>query len=861
MAMQPGRYYGHWSEALNAMTRSAVAFVCLSLTLYLTSATTSLAQDESGVDVWAGVEEMLVTGQGTAGILATAGTSVTAFDASEIEALGVDDVGDLAQFTPNLEIKSPSSTSATLFIRGVGLNDFTANGSGAVAVYQDDVPINLPAIQLGQLFDVSDVQVLKGPIGSGPARNASAGAIKSYSNKPSGSFGAGLRFDYGNYDFKDAEGHLEIPILVDMLSTRFAFRFTERGGIMKNRCAFLSEAQRSDPLACGSDPDQVIPAGLSKRLNNRHAWAVRGITRFIPPSDELDMSWLLGLSIARVDQLGTVGSSYAAFEGRLGGSDQTGYIPEETRAERERIAAQFPPPPPRRTCRRFPDTPNCDVPDRIDKILAERLTERPLDDEPFTGDFNRDGFVRQSSWGGFLRGEWTLGRVTITTITGYNFYDRERQIDVDSGPNVLVEFDTDDHAWQATQDLRAGGELETIPLSWEVGGFALFEELDFQQFTFRPVRSGVFPIDQTYEQKTSSLGVYGEFVWEILDDFELEGGVRYNWEQKEMDADILLGVTTVVCAESGFGTGGQLSCRDRQTFDHPTGTIKLKHYLTPDVTVSLKFTHGWKGSQYNVRDGRSLAGAIDLAQPEEINALEWGFGGSWFEGRLNLQGALFFYDYSNYQVFTFNNTLGVPPQRIVINADDAQIYGAEAEAKIEPLERFILNVRFGWLESKFLDFTEVVQRRLSAGPDSEISTVITVVQDWDGNRLPNTPRFKVSMGAEYTFEMGRLGNLTPRYDMSWTDDIFFDQSEGVGTRGLLGDDFPRYTIGQKAYTVHNARLTYRAPNGNVQVSGWVRNFTDKLYKSTAFNSSQGPRLVGNFLGDPRTYGLSVSVRY
>jgi iron complex outermembrane receptor protein len=833
------------------------------------SPSTSIAQAEDSdsqaasadeEDPWANVEEMIVLGSGTEGLLATAGTSMTAFDAGEIEAMGIEDVGDLAQFTPNLEIKSAGSTTATLFIRGVGLNDFTANGSGAVAVYQDDVPLNLPAIQLTQLFDVSEVQVLKGPIGTGAGRNATAGAIKSYSNKPSGAMGAGLRFDYGNYNYKDAEGYLEVPILADTLSSRFAFRFTKRDGLMRNRCAMLTEEERLSPTACGSLPEQVIPADLSKTLNNRHTWAIRGITRLVPPTDDVDMNWLLGLNFARVDQRGTVGQSFGATEGVLGNPDASGYIPPEVTAEREDIAAMFPPAPPLRVCRRDPNAPNCDVPDKINDVLARRLTERPFDRKPFEGDFDRDGFTRQSSWGGFLRGDWTLDPVTITSITGYNYYDRERETDVDAGPNVLVEFDTNDHAWQVTEELRIGGELEALAVSWETGAFVLSEELDFNQLSLRPVRSGIFPLDQKYEQKTDSFGIYGEFVWEILDDVDLEAGVRYNWERKEIDADVILGETIPICIGGSIGDG-QLVCHDRQTFDHPTGMVMLKYFLTEEITTSVKFTHGWKGPQINVRDGRSLAGALDLAKPEELNAIEWGVAGSWFEDRLSLQGALFFYDYQNYQVFTFNNTLGVPPQRIVVNANDAQIWGAEFEAQVEPIERLVIDLRFGWLESKFLDFTEVVQRRLSPGPGSNVSTVITVVQDWDGNRLPNTPRFKVSLGAQYTIEMGRLGSLIPRYDLSWTDDSYFDQSEGRGTKGLLGDDFTSYTIGQKAYALHNARLTYRVPNGLMEVSGWVRNFTNERYKTTSFNASQGPRLIGNYVGDPRTYGLSVSVRY
>jgi hypothetical protein len=48
------------------------------------------------------------------------------------------------------------------------------------------VALDLPAIQTGQLYDIQDVQIMRGPQGTGPFRNASAGAIRVQSNLPTG---------------------------------------------------------------------------------------------------------------------------------------------------------------------------------------------------------------------------------------------------------------------------------------------------------------------------------------------------------------------------------------------------------------------------------------------------------------------------------------------------------------------------------------------------------------------------------------------------------------------------------------------------------------------------------------------------
>ena len=87
-------------------------------------------------------------------------------------------MGDLAEFTPNLEIVSVGGTTPNFFVRGVGLSDFNANAAGSVAVYQDEVAISLAPMQLGQIYDVENVEILRGPQGSGSGRKPASAGLK-----------------------------------------------------------------------------------------------------------------------------------------------------------------------------------------------------------------------------------------------------------------------------------------------------------------------------------------------------------------------------------------------------------------------------------------------------------------------------------------------------------------------------------------------------------------------------------------------------------------------------------------------------------------------------------------------------------
>jgi len=357
-----------------------------------------------------------------------------------------------------------------------------------------------------------------------------------------------------------------------------------------------------------------------------------------------------------------------------------------------------------------------------------------------------------------------------------------------------------------------------------------------------------------YTQDTWSFAFFGDFSWDFLDDFTLEGGVRYNWERK--DFDFLLTFPNQINPDTGIPlfkhtpTGA--------IWQAPTGTISLTYRFNEDVSVWWKYSRGWKGGHFNA--SALLQKPIVPVEPETIDAFEIGLRGRWFDGRLSLGASLFHYTYSNYQVFIVEDEPTAPPTYSIINANDAEIYGAELDLRAEPLDGLVVSGRFGWLESQFLDFTNEVGRFKSEGANSVSPLPVTI--DHGGNRLINSPQFKASASAEWTLDLGRWGALIPRYDFAWTDDIYFDPSEGRGSPDSFGESvLPEYAVGQRAFWLHSAQLAYRTPDRNIEVVGWVRNFTDQVYKTFAFDASTFSKVVLNFVGEPRTYGVTLSISW
>ncbi len=847
-----------------------------------------------------GIEEIVVRGaESEATQDFQSGDSVTGFGAEDLAALGAQSIADLAEFTPNLEVVTAGSTTPTFFIRGVGLNDFNSNSSGAVSIYQDDVALNAPALQLGTLFDVEAVNVMRGPQGSGLARNSSAGAIKVYNRKPTGELNGYLNSELGNYDYRDFQGALEAPIYQDMLAGRLAFRFTERDGTMENRCGnapprsarvpvppnggangLRAQGKRStdapwsicgEPVTPIVDGDRFskIPEGLAEAVNNLNNWAARGTLLFQPT---LDMSWLVNAHGSQRDELSRLGQSIGTrgfyclngdvencgfagqsdesqVDGVLGGLQGTGgdaYQPEEIQRRLIELAPCFEGVP------LFP-TGTCDLPQNRASANAAKLQvmkelSENLDSDPWAGDFNRTGPTQNNTWGTYVKGDVVLPwGLQLNSVSGYDGYDRLIDLDLDFSPETLFQILTDDQGWQFYQDLRLQGQLgeAELPVRWDVGGWLLREVLDVVVTNDFGILQAFGVGQRDYTQELWSTAGYGHLSFDFWERFTLDGGFRYNWEEKDLDYLLIT------------GGGEPLEQKLNDAWSAPTGTVRLTFRFREDTHVFWKYSRGWKPGTYNATGSPDTL--VTTAQPETIDAFEAGVRGSWLDGRLGIDFSTFYYNYTDYQIFTAQQFANGSPEFVIINADNAEVYGAEIDAVLRPWLGAFLNVRFGWLETQFLDFVQIQQDVIVQG-----GTRVTVNRELQntGNPLLNSPRFKVSLTAEQTLPLGRWGSLTARYDGVWTDITYYDATEGFG---LPNNDnvhpLPPDTIAQPAFWLHNLRVSYRLPGGRIEVAGFVRNLENTSYKTFAFDGTTFNGTSIYFVGDPRTYGGALVVNF
>ncbi len=541
-------------------------------------------------DPWGDIEEMVVTGTATLEAITQASISTAGFEAEDLKALGVADIGDIAEFTPNLQIKSAfGASNPTIFIRGVGLDDARANASSSVAVLSDDVYMNSPAGQLAQMFDTEKVDVLRGPQGTFFGRNASAGAIRIISNKPTGEIGASLTATYGRFDQRDLEGMIETPIVLDILAFRVAGKWSERDGYTKNRCAELDSQTLINRRFTGCSPTVLdIGPKPEKWVNNVDNWAARSMLRLTPlGNDDLEFLWNFHGSQSRAlsPQFQVIGTAGTPTNPRTG--------------------------------RDFVDPDNCtDIQLVNRRPVCFASVNRPEQGNPYKGSFFRTPKEKLDLLGTSLTTEANFGDFEFKAISAYEWHDRDADLNLDAAPSVSLEPSFTDKAHQLTQDLELTWDGRN-GLSATVGSFYLYEYLEIFNIFFA---GGQFSPLQDQSQRTNYLGVFGHLRWELSENLKIEGGARLNNERKSFR----------ITSSTWNGTIGEsvpsndLDASEDADVTRGSGEATIHYTPTPEVDFYGKYTRGFKGPHFNGAAVRSLDAIIAPAKPETVDAFEVG---------------------------------------------------------------------------------------------------------------------------------------------------------------------------------------------------------------------------------------------
>ncbi|MBT6334133.1 MAG: TonB-dependent receptor [Halieaceae bacterium] len=770
------------------------------------------------------LEEVVVTAQKREQGANDVGIAITTFTGEQIRELGILSAEDIAMYTPGVTVNETAATGVPLYtIRGVGFQDYSTAASSTVGIYFDGVAMPYTVMTRGLLFDTDRVEILKGPQGDLYGRNTTAGQINFISKEPTEEFSAGVTASYGRYEALDLEGYVS-GSLSDSTRGRLAVRIAQSGeGWQEN--------------TVGDD-----------KLGEDDVMAIRGTL----VSDFSD-SFSAKLMVSYVDDQSD-NTANTAYPGSLIGiGDFTApYVPLDQYVIPGNAT--------------FGQTPPWYSVDDNTKAgwtnsYTSALTGKTFDLRP-----QRDN----QSTNIMLRLDWAIGDATLTSISGYSDFQREESNDWDGGfYNDSSNINTTD-LQVFSQELRLAGESDR--LNWVVGLYYSQDDMDEYYHYFMsdsvygygsiPFGVGLFApnpileLDTKYEQETTSAAVFGHVEYELTDALKLVAGARYTNEKRDWtgctyvadDGSLGLFLNNVFgLAGSPFevGPGDCGTINDIGGFDpsfnpysdkidtgRATGKVGLDWTPSDDLLVYGSISNGFKSGGFNGANSNTTTQLIPYEE-EVLTAYELGTKATLAGGTMQVNGAVFYYDYKDKQeqdaaVTLVGNISGLT------NVDESEIYGAEVEFTWQPTEGLTLAANGAWLDSEVKKW-QAVDRATSSYPNN------INYYDASGQELAMTPDFSYTLYA--------------RYEMPITNSLMLDLSADYNQTGKTTGG-PRPEDATEEYGVANARVGLGSSSGNWRVMAWVRNLTDEDYYPSAYTGGNGPYV--RTYGMPRTYGLTFS---
>ena len=464
--------------------------------------------------------------------------------------------------------------------------------------------------------------------------------------------------------------------------------------------------------------------------------------------------------------------------------------------------------------------------------------------------------------------KWQLGKLALTSITGYEDFESETLGDGDNTPLELSRSHGAAKSRQYSQEFRLASPRED-KWNW-LGGIHLFKE-DIDSATQGAKLPATQVIGQTpalagasrtfnsteLSHKDTSFALFGSTTYNWTDKFDTTLGLRWTTEKKEYDVNRKgstgLGTWsslgkwwesyTGAFAAAGPITSGTFNAKDNETWNNWTYDFTPAYQITPHDRVYLKYAHGLKSGGFNTA-ATNLA-ATNTVKPEQLDSYEVGYKSEWLDGRLNFNATAFHYDYQDVQVNVVGfNALAGQTVSYLQNAKKATVNGAEFEIEALPTANWHVSSSLGLLNTKFND-AEIQNNGGS----------------FAGNELVRAPHVTANIATDYRIPVANGAKVVLGGDARYiSKQFYYVTPQGVDANGIN-----RTGLEQDPYTIVNTRVSYVTAGEKYTVTAYVNNLFDKHYlqHSTPAYSSAAPIINGDNViqGSERTVGVSFTSRF
>lgn len=754
--------------------------------------------------------------------------AITAFRGEQLQQLNINNSTQITKLTPSLNVSSTGGGQVAQFsIRGVTQNDFADITEAPNAVYIDEGYMASPQAQNFPLFDLERVEVLKGPQGTLFGRNATGGLIHFVSRRPTQELSAYADFTYGSYHQVKVEGAIGGKITQD-LSGRIAAYFNRHDPIYEN---IFPEGIVNNPST--GEPFVPSTSGNDDTFND-NTMAVRA--RLLWDNGGKITALLTGFAFRQ-----RLSSPPRQVVGSTAIVDGAGNVINTILARNDPLGCQI----------IVASTGNCRAAFGVNGQVSPEPTTRPVQGGDYFGYIDPDGFGPKFSSDAVLddvdiyntRGAtaqltWSLDQFEINSISHYVYNDKQLATDIDGTPTPHSTFAQLSTNKSFSQELRLSGQVDR--LKFVTGLYYLHLNVDYDfGITFpqgSPVTDIFFggtSVDDVISgtQKTNSYSALAQVDYDITDQLTATMGIRSTREQKSFDY-----VNNFYSNERDLFLDIDQSPLPFESIEYPevdlrtaktlwNAKLQLSYQPNPSLLLYAGYNRGVKAGGFNAPvNDFSPPPALDSIpyEPETLHAYEGGVKATVLNGTTNINAAIYYYDYKDYQSFVFTGASGI------VRNQPAKYKGGEISLESRPLSGLRILVNLAYVDA------EVKNLAVAPGLERDV-------------RPTFTPEWQVSGFVRYDLPMDFSdGNLFAAMDGRYQSNSFYN------IRNFDSHLMP----GQ---TTINGQMGWVSDSGSRSLTLFVENAFDETYRITGndFTTLFGGNEV--VLNKPRWFGIRLHV--
>lgn len=755
--------------------------------------------------------EIVVTARQRTERLIEVPVAATVLSAERLQEYSATNLSSIGTLVPQVMFtRNPSGNGGNINIRGVGTNTSADDGiEQAVSVNFDGVPTARGRILQTGMFDLANVQILRGPQALYFGKNSPGGTVIIESQGPTDSFEGYVR---AGYEAQASEYQLEGAFggpISDTFGYRVALRYSDmQEGYVRNVSGPIAAA--NNPIGYDFANGLAIPGRSFEWGPNSEELAGR-VTLQWEPSPNFDAT--LRMFYSQYEDQGDASQNVIAS-----------CVPGNTFA----------------TQRDFSGGPGnfdadpysyCGGDRRV--TLHGQLPQVLLDGLPFNkGDTE---YTENENFIASLTMNYHLGDVTLTSVSSIYNYDNEGNSFFDSTTLSLAGGGANSYYESWAQEFRLVSDWDG-PFNVTAGLF--YSEDSREYLTWSMIIRNLDPsglsVNAVGDQFTDgeTLSAFAELRWDITPELELAGGARWTRESKS-------GVhfnTFRSVAGALFGLAPGVIISESYEDEDISPQLTLAWRPSRDLTFFGGYRTGYKAGAISNPGliGATFSSAVALIRPEEAEGFDLGVKFESDDGRLRGEVTAYSFTYEDLQVSAFSSVTNTVQ---TTNAGGAKIEGIEFNLDYAPTDQLSFRAAVGYNQARYETFTNAGCWGGQTAPQGCVASQ----QDLTGQPLPRAPDWAGTIGFNYDVPLGPELNLALSGDVRHTSEYNFISTNNP------------FAI-QDGFTTLDASVRLQGGDGEWEVALIGRNLTDEFYFTVGSERplGQSPGSVMGVPGLPRT---------